>query len=61
MPRLVLGPILRFADASAATIWVQTDAACEVEILGTKGDLRGGIRATVRGGDEILGLSLELR
>lgn len=33
----------------------------EVEIHGVKDGLRGGIRATVRGGDEILGLSLELR
>lgn len=36
MPRLVLGPILRFVDSGAATVWVQTDAACEVEILGSR-------------------------
>ena len=34
MPDLVLGPLLRYADASEATVWVETDAACEVEILG---------------------------
>ncbi|QEC47953.1 alkaline phosphatase family protein [Baekduia soli] len=36
MPRLVLGPMLRFVDAASATIWVQTDVACEVEVLGAR-------------------------
>jgi len=36
VPSLVLGPILRYADERAATIWVQTDVACEVEILGVR-------------------------
>jgi hypothetical protein len=36
VPGLVLGPILRYADERAATIWVQTDVACEVEILGVR-------------------------
>lgn len=36
MPNLVLGPILRYADDRVATVWVQTDAACEVEILGNR-------------------------
>jgi hypothetical protein len=36
VPSLVLGPMLRFVDARVATIWVQTDAACEVEILGAR-------------------------
>ena len=31
---LILGPMLRYVDASAATVWVETDAACEVEVLG---------------------------
>jgi hypothetical protein len=35
-PRLVLGPVLRYADGSAATIWVETDRRCEVEILGRR-------------------------
>ena len=35
MTTLVLGPILRHTDANSATIWLQTDAACEVEVLGT--------------------------
>jgi hypothetical protein len=34
--KLVLGPMLRYADERAATIWVQTDAPCEVEILGRR-------------------------
>jgi hypothetical protein len=36
MPQLVLGPMLRYVDAHVATIWVQTDVACEVEILGSR-------------------------
>ena len=34
MPGLVLGPIVRYVDDRVATIWLQTDDACEVEILG---------------------------
>ena len=26
--------MLRYVDATEATVWVETDAACEVEILG---------------------------
>jgi hypothetical protein len=33
-PELVLGPLLRYAGSESATFWVETDAACEVEILG---------------------------
>src|SRR5450755_3594659 len=33
-PVLVLGPLLRYAGETAATIWVETDRACQVEILG---------------------------
>lgn len=33
-PLLVLGPLLRYVDETAATIWVETDRACEVRILG---------------------------
>jgi hypothetical protein len=36
VPKLVLGPILRYVDERVATVWVQTDAACEVEILGSR-------------------------
>jgi hypothetical protein len=35
MPQLVLGPVLRYVDATEATVWVETDEACEVEILGS--------------------------
>src|SRR4051794_18804837 len=36
MPSLVLGPLLRYVGETDAVVWVETDAACEVEILGTK-------------------------
>jgi hypothetical protein len=35
VPTLVLGPALRYVGATEATVWVETDAACEVEILGS--------------------------
>ena len=31
---LVLGPLLRYAGTESASFWVETSAACEVEILG---------------------------
>jgi hypothetical protein len=31
---LVLGPLLRYVGLHEATIWVETDAPCEVEVLG---------------------------
>ncbi|MGH3145800.1 MAG: alkaline phosphatase D family protein, partial [Rubrobacter sp.] len=34
MPELVLGPLLRHAGASDATVWVETDTACDVGVLG---------------------------
>jgi hypothetical protein len=34
MPSLVLGPLLRYVGTTDATVWVETDAACEVEVLG---------------------------
>ncbi|MBI5104822.1 MAG: alkaline phosphatase D family protein [Solirubrobacterales bacterium] len=34
-PRLVLGPLLRHAGSHDATIWVETDRPCTVEVLGT--------------------------
>jgi hypothetical protein len=36
MPELVLGPLLRYVGETEAVVWVQTDAACEVEVLGTR-------------------------
>jgi len=33
-PELNLGPLLRYAGASDATVWVETDSACDVEVLG---------------------------
>ena len=35
-PELVLGPMLRWVDETRATIWVETSAPCEVEILGCR-------------------------
>jgi hypothetical protein len=32
-PNLILGPLLRHVGASDATVWVETDAPCEVEVL----------------------------
>ncbi len=32
-PNLVLGPLLRHVGSSDATVWVETDAPCEVEVL----------------------------
>jgi len=34
MPNLLLGPLLRYVGETEATIWVETDHACEVEVLG---------------------------
>jgi hypothetical protein len=33
MPELLLGPLLRFVSETEATIWVETDAPCEVRVL----------------------------
>src|SRR4051812_24643974 len=31
---LILGPMLRYTGSTDATVWVETDAPCEVEVLG---------------------------
>jgi hypothetical protein len=36
MPRLILGPLLRYVSETEATIWVETSGTCEVEILGRR-------------------------
>ncbi len=36
MTRLLLGPLLRHVGATDATVWVETDGPCEVEILGSR-------------------------
>jgi hypothetical protein len=36
VPNLVLGPILRYVDDRVATVWLQSDEPCEVEILGAR-------------------------
>jgi hypothetical protein len=35
-PKLVLGPLLRYVGETEATVWVETSAPCEVEILGRR-------------------------
>jgi hypothetical protein len=35
-PDLVLGPMLRYVSQTEATVWVETDRACEVGILGRR-------------------------
>lgn len=36
MRRLVLGPLLRHVGATDATVWVETDTPCTVEVLGSR-------------------------
>ena len=36
MPDLILGPLLRYVDETEATVWVETDEPCEVEVLGRR-------------------------
>ena len=33
-PSLVLGPLLRYVGRTQATLWVETDRACDVDVLG---------------------------
>ena len=33
-PELVLGPMLRYVSETEATIWVETDRECQIEVLG---------------------------
>jgi phosphodiesterase/alkaline phosphatase D-like protein len=50
-PELLLGPLLRYVDDARATVWVETSAACAVEVLV---DLPSG--DVVRSTTETLGL-----
>jgi PhoD-like phosphatase len=36
MPSLILGPLLRYIGETEATVWVETDGPCEVEVLGRR-------------------------
>jgi hypothetical protein len=38
MPALILGPMARWASTSEATVWVETDAKCEVEVRPEAGE-----------------------
>jgi hypothetical protein len=35
MAKILVGPLLRYVSETEATVWVETDEPCEVEILGT--------------------------
>ena len=36
MAEIVVGPLLRFVSESEATVWVETDSPCTVEVLGAR-------------------------
>ena len=40
MPKLVLGPLLRYVGETQATVWVETDAAAQVEVVVSPGGVR---------------------
>ena len=46
MPKLILGPLLRWVGETQATVWVETDAPAEVEVLG--GDRAAGVGGRAR-------------
>jgi hypothetical protein len=46
MPDLILGPALRYVSETEATVWVETDGPCEVEM--TTGGPAGGAHHTAR-------------
>jgi hypothetical protein len=52
MPKLILGPLLRWVGGTQATVWVETDAPAEVEVAGREhaGGLRGRARTFQVGG-----------
>src|SRR4029453_19496312 len=41
MPKLVLGPLLRYVGETQATVWVETDAAAQVEVPVSPVGVRG--------------------
>jgi len=47
VPDLVLGPLLRYAGPSEATVWVETDAPCEVTV--SAGDGKTNVRSSTFG------------
>ena len=38
MANLVIGPMLRYVRDSEATVWVETDGPCRIEVLGHRSD-----------------------
>ena len=55
MPSLVLGPLLRHVGEHDATVWVETDAACTVEVLGHTDLSLEGARLGATGGGARIG------
>src|SRR4029453_3262233 len=49
MPKLVLGPLLRYVGETQATVWVETDAAADVEVLVAPAGDGAGADGPVRG------------
>ncbi len=49
MAELVLGPLLRYAGTEEATIWVETDAPCRVEVAIEGADACGRRTFAVQG------------
>jgi hypothetical protein len=49
MPSLILGPMARWASTSEATVWVETDAPCEVEVRPEAGATARGRTFAVEG------------
>ena len=42
MARLLLGPMLRYVGQESATVWVETDAPCEVTVRAGRAEGRAG-------------------
>ena len=65
MPEVIVGPMLRHIGETTATVWVETDAPCEVELLTNGGfeatDTSGPSRVSLPSGRQSssLGLSIE--
>ena len=49
MSGLILGPMARWASSSEATVWVETDAPCEVRVTPESGEAASERTFTVEG------------
>jgi hypothetical protein len=48
MAILILGPIVGYVGTTKATVWVETDSRCEVEVLGHRAATFRSAAATMR-------------